>query len=196
VFALKRIARTVAIECGFSIVESLVASTIMIVGLMSVAQLFSLSTRANAAAETTTKTTILAREKMEQLRSLEWGFDSLGLPLSDIATDTSVVPESPTGGTGLRPSPPGTLSRSTVGYVDYLDGAGRSLGGGSAAAPSGTRYIRRWSVDPLASNPTGTLVLQVVVLPYQNKGTSESSAGAASQASEARLVTVRTRKAH
>ena len=52
-----------------------------------------------------------------------------GVPRTDLDTDITVVPERPHGGTGLQPSPAGALGANTVGYVDYLDASGTSLGG-------------------------------------------------------------------
>ena len=63
---------------------------------------------------------------------------------------------------GLPPSPGGTLATNTDGYVDYLDINGCVLGGG-ATPPAGTVFIRRWSVEPLPTNPNNTLILQVLV---------------------------------
>jgi len=77
---------------GFSLLEVLVASTIMAVALTTLAQLFVMSTNANTSAKTTTYAAVLAQQKMEQLRGLAWGFDTLGLPVTDISTDISVVP--------------------------------------------------------------------------------------------------------
>ena len=34
---------------------------------------------------------MLAQQKMEQLRGLTWGFDTVGLPVSDYSTDTTAV---------------------------------------------------------------------------------------------------------
>src|SRR5438552_10413559 len=116
----------------------------MVTALTSLAQLIAVSVNANTTAKTTSMTLLLAEEKMEQLRSLEWGFDTLGAPATDTATDTSKVPESATGGTGLGASPSGALSANTQGYVDYLDQRGVSLGATSATPPAGTLYIRRW----------------------------------------------------
>ena len=64
---------------------------ILAVGLLSLAQLFALSTRANVGSRSTTFTAMLAQQKLEQLRGLTWGFDSLNLPISDLSTDLSVV---------------------------------------------------------------------------------------------------------
>src|SRR5690348_13462854 len=90
-------------EGGFSLLEVLVASTIMAVALTTLAQLFVMSTNANTGAKTTTYAALLAQQKMEQLRGLAWGFDTLGLPVTDFTTDISVVPEQPIGGFGLAP---------------------------------------------------------------------------------------------
>jgi prepilin-type N-terminal cleavage/methylation domain-containing protein len=179
---------------GFSLVEVLVATAILSVALAALAPLFAMATDANARAKATTFASVLASEKLEQLRGLTWGFDPLGLPLSDTTTDLTVVPETPTGGTGLGPSPPGTLAANTSGYCDFLDASGRSLGGGTTP-PAGTVYIRRWSVEPLPTNPNNTLVLQVLVTRLRHRGsTVNGQPGAPRLLGEARVVTVRTRK--
>lgn len=179
-------------ERGFSLAEVLVATAILSVALVSLAQLFAIATKANRSSKSTTLAAVLAEQKMEQLRSLTWGFDTIGLPFSDISTDLSVVPETPTGGTGLSPSPAGTLSQNTTGFVDYLDASGRWLGTGPEP-PAGAVYIRRWSVEPLPTNPNNTLVLQVLVTRNRTRGPADE--GAVSRLpDEARLVSLKTRK--
>ena len=168
--------------------------TVLSVGLLALGQLFAMSTRANSGSRATTFAAVLAEQKMEQLRGLTWGFDNLGLPLSDTTTDVSVVPERTTGGTGLSPSPAGTLGANTAGYCDFLDDRGQSLGGG-AAPPAGTVYIRRWSVEPLPTNPNNTLVLQVLVTRSRDRGAANTATGVTRLPDEARLVSVKTRKA-
>src|SRR3954469_17779149 len=128
-------------DAGFSLVEVLIATTLLASSLVALAQLFAISVKNNAVAKNGTFTQILAAQKMEQLRGLTWGFDPLGLPVSDTTTDTSVTPEATTGGTGLAPSPNNTLQTGTAGYVDYLDANGTSLGGGTIV-PDNTSYIR------------------------------------------------------
>lgn len=59
-------------ERGFSLVEILIASTILIVALLSLAQLLSLATAANAAAGRATVSAVLAAEKLEELHTLTW----------------------------------------------------------------------------------------------------------------------------
>ena len=187
-------------ESGFSLVEVLAATVILTVALMSLAQLFALSTRANFTARTNSFAALLAQQKMEQLRGLTWGFDVLNLPVSDLTSDTSTgdavngcpTPGGGGGGTGLSPSPWGSLQQNTAGWVDYLDQNGCLLGGG-AAIPNGAIYIRRWSVEPLPTNPNNTLILQVLVTRNRNRGDADAD-NVARQNEEARLMSVKTRK--
>src|SRR3712207_6099680 len=92
-------------EAGFSLIEVMVATLIMATGVLTMAGMFGIATQSNASAQRNTYAAVLAEQKLEQLRSLAWGFDVQNLPVSDTSTDTTVVPESPTGGTGLAPSP-------------------------------------------------------------------------------------------
>ncbi|RPJ75433.1 MAG: hypothetical protein EHM24_04300, partial [Acidobacteria bacterium] len=150
---------------GFTIVEVLVSVTLLSVVSLGVAQLFAISTRANMAAKGTTSTALLAVQKMEQLRSLTWGFDqsssNLGLPASDTTSDLS-FPTPTGGGSGLNPSPGNTLTNNVQGYVDYLDQNGTWVGNGSQP-PANARFVRRWAVTPLPTNPNNTLVFEVRV---------------------------------
>lgn len=183
-------------ERGFSLIETIFAAAVMIAGAASLAQLFVVSTRTNTYAKSTSMTSMLAQQKLEQLRSLQWGFDSLGLPTTDTTTDTTVVPESATGGTGLSPSPAGTLNTNTIGWVDYLDKYGAELGGTALTPPANAIYIRRWSVEPLPTNPNNTLVLQVLVTPVGLRtANGDTSTSVVRNNQEARFITVKTRKA-
>ena len=152
----------VAGEGGFSLIEVLAAAVILMTGLIAVAQMFIVSTNQNMSARRVTTTAVLAQQKIEQLRALTWGYDDFGLPISDISSDISVTPPTPTGGVGLQPSPGDTLTASTPGYVDYLDAYGAWIGTGGSP-PQGALYVRRWSIDPLPTNPNNTLVFQVLV---------------------------------
>src|SRR4051794_20924278 len=129
-------------DAGFSLVEVLIATTLLAVSLTALAQLFAISVKNNAVAKNGTFTQILAAQKMEQLRGLTWGFDPLGLPVSDVATDTTVSPEAATGGKGPAPPPPNTLEAGTGRDVDYLHPHGTTPRGGGAG-PDNTAYIPR-----------------------------------------------------
>jgi len=150
---------------GFTLIEVLVALGVLTVLCLAIGGLFAIVARANESAGRQTAATLLATQKMEQLR----------------------------GDRELQPSPPGTLRRNTPGYVEYLDAAGRPVGGGATAPPDGV-YIRRWSVDPLPGSPAGALVLQVMVTMVSAAGRTQSvSAGPGRSSGEAWLVSVRAR---
>ncbi len=174
-------------ERGFSLLEVLVATAVFTVAVAGLAEICLTATRANSTARATTSTSMLAIQKMEQLRALTWGFDELAAPLSDTTTDLSVSPESPNGGVGLTPSPPGALGQNTSGYCDFLDAAGQPLGGGTVP-PAAAIFARRWSVEPLPSHPADTLVLQVVVT-RDLRGVSPRP-----RPDDARLIGVKSRK--
>src|SRR5262249_44920688 len=139
-------------DLGFSLIEALIASTILLTGLSALAQLFGVSSTSSRRSEVTTSATVLAIEKMEQLRSLAWGFDALGLARSDFSSDLAAFPERSTGGSGLTLSPPGTLTTNTPGYCDFVDVNHQGLGGG-VDPPAGAHYLRRWSIDALPDDP-------------------------------------------
>lgn len=179
-------------ESGFSLAEVVVATAMMATSLVALAQLLAISTQANRTARYSTLASMLAAQKMEQLRGLTWGFDAIGLPLTDTTTNTAVIPETPAGGTGLAPSPGDSLARNADGYVDYVDANGNLLGGGPTIR-AGTAYIRRWSIEPLPTNPNNTLVIQVLVTPFRNRGNADTGSVARAP-QEARLLSVKTRK--
>ena len=154
--------RRIGGEGGFSLVEVLVAAAVLMTGLIAVAQMFVASTNQNMSARRVTTTAVLAQQKIEQLRGLTWGFDDFGLPISDFSTDITVTPPASSAGVGLQASPANTLTTSTTGYVDYLDAYGAWVGTGSTP-PANAIYVRRWSIEPLPTNPNNTLVFQVLV---------------------------------
>lgn len=79
---------------GFTLVEVLIATTLLMMAWLATARLFTASIAAVAAAKALTRTTFLATEKMEQLRAL---------PIDDPA---------------LARSPPGALSADVDGFFD------------------------------------------------------------------------------
>ena len=117
---------------GFSLIEVMVASAILGCAVLSVAQLVATATSATADARRVSEATLLAWQKIDELRSLAFTFDDAGLPVTDPA---------------LAPSPAGTLTSDTDGYVERLD----------------AQYRRRWAIAPAAGNPD-LLILRVRVV--------------------------------
>jgi prepilin-type N-terminal cleavage/methylation domain-containing protein len=150
-----------ASESGFTLAEVCVAMALLAVASAGVAHMFVVAIRAAQAARIQTTTTVLASQKLEQLRALVWSSGADGSPLSDRSTDLSAEPPT-SGGRGLSASPAGTLDTNVAGYVDYLTARGDWAGTGPAP-PVTARYIRRWAVSPLPEDPGNTLTLQVLV---------------------------------
>lgn len=179
---------------GFSLAEVLISMGLLTAVSLGVAQMFALSARANQVAKGVTSTTAMAEQKMEELRSLTWGFatDGTGLPVSDSRSNLSVSPANASGG-GLNPSPSGSLDRNTPGFVDFLDANGVWVGTGSEP-PATAVYVRRWSITPLPTNPNNTLILQVLVTPVVNER-GRGDGPRRRMPGDALLVSVKTRKA-
>jgi hypothetical protein len=171
----------------------MVATVLMAIGLVVLAQMFAMATSSNVSSRSNTFTTVLAGQKMEQLRALTWGFDMSNLPVTDTTTNTAVVPETSVGGTGLAPSPDTALKENTPGYVDYVDAFGQIVGTGGATPPNNAVYTRRWSIEPLPTNPNNTIIIQVLVTPIRNRGQADLG-NVGRLPDEARVVTVKTRK--
>ena len=121
---------------GFTLVETMVAISIVAVALTALAQLFLIAAQADIDARRASFSSILATQKLEELRSLG----------ADLGAQGSAL-----------------LNSNIAGACDFLDEYGRSLGTGASPLP-GTVYIRRWSVEAISSDPD-TFVVQVAVLP-------------------------------
>jgi type II secretory pathway pseudopilin PulG len=164
---------------GFSLVEVTIATGLMASALVGLGQMFTIAISSNRAARVLTYTTVLAEQKLEQLRGLGWAFDNAGQPVSDAA---------------LSPSPADTMTRNTPGWVDYVDQFGQVLGEGVLRPPK-TVYIRRWSLEPLLADPANTIVIQVLVTARKDRGAADNAGSQSRLPGEARLVAVKTRKA-
>ena len=149
---------------GFTLIEALIAIALVVVCAAGVGQLFAVAAKAVRASREQAASVLLAAAKMEQLRSLEWTYASVaGIAVERSDFSTNVSSDDLSGpGLGLTASPAGSLSASTAYYADYLDAQGRSLGSG-ASPPRNAVFVRRWAVQPLPSDPSRTLVLQVLV---------------------------------
>ena len=113
---------------GFSLVEVLVAVSILAVGIGSLMQLALLARRATQSAALITLAAVLARDKMEQLRAAEWPeaasewpprvLDAAGHPLADAPRRRIVGTRGSVGRTGR------SIPRSQPAWCSGVAGAG------------------------------------------------------------------------
>jgi hypothetical protein len=177
----------VADDSGSSLVEALTTAGLIITTSIGVALLIVRSTRAIWTAGAQSAAVVAAQQKLEQLTALEWRTDAAGIRRSDQSSDLSVDPPA-SNGSGLQPSPSGSLDQNTPGFVDFVGRDGRWRGRGSAPVP-GTAFVRRWSISAHPRDPADTLILTVVVLPVAE------APGTAMHPAVVRLQTIRTRTA-
>jgi len=72
-------------ECGFSLIEVVIAAGLVAGAFAALAQVFAISIATNAAAGGGSAATVLAVQKMEQLRALPWSARAPGVDYVDRA---------------------------------------------------------------------------------------------------------------
>jgi hypothetical protein len=115
--------------------EALLAALLLSTVLAAIAQLIAVAGSTNLAARAQTVATIVAAQKLEQLRSL--------------AADSG-------------PASGGSLTANVAGFVDHLDATGAVVGTGEARS-AGAVYTRRWSIVAQSWSP-GAWLIQVRVV--------------------------------
>ncbi len=141
---------------GFSVIEVLIAATLVASTLVGLAHLVAVGAQRALASRYSAGALAAAQSKLEELRAAAWTYAADGTRQS-----ASV----------LAPSPPGSLDEDTSGYVDYLDGFGQSVPPvGGETAPD---YVRRWSITPLSAGDLDTLVLRTCVFTARGVQTGE-----------------------
>jgi len=152
---------------GFTLIETLIATGILVTTIAGVAQLLALSVRSTRESGQYGVALVAAQDKLECLRSLKYGFDDSGQPAGDAA---------------LVPSPLWSLAENAESYVEWLDHWGRAV---DAAGPA--EYVRRWRITEIDEHAPSALAIEVCVFksPVVRRGPVDA---------EACLATVRTRQ--
>jgi prepilin-type N-terminal cleavage/methylation domain-containing protein len=124
---------------GFSLIEVLIATAIVVSAAAGLGRLFVASADATRVAGGTATALLLAEQKLEELHAADGP---------------------------LTASPAGALTTDTGGFVDYWDLSGApAITSSPGAAPAGSVFVRRWSIEPARSGSIAPVVLQVVVIP-------------------------------
>lgn len=169
---------------GVSLIETLIAVLIAVIGLFSLGALIFQGTVTNKNQGTeVTRATIYAQDKMEKLLSLDFGSCTQSASSQPSSCNTTNI--SATGWTeGLLAA--GTLgplqatcptSGTSVGYIDFLDDNGLQLPGTTAATScsaitaSNITYVRMWQITDLASTG-GPAIKQISVAVYSQSATN------------------------
>jgi prepilin-type N-terminal cleavage/methylation domain-containing protein len=159
--------REAAAVRGFTLVEVLVAMTLMVVVALSVSATLVAGRGIAAHDRAQAIGLVAAQARLATLGALAFhtiaAADGSPVAVTDTSTDVAADPPGP-GGTGLGASPPDALWTDRTGYVDYLDASGRSLGAG-AAARDRAAYVRRWAIGRQGVGPGEIVSMVVLVAP-------------------------------
>jgi prepilin-type N-terminal cleavage/methylation domain-containing protein len=139
---------------GFSLVETLMALTLMLVvavGLLPLGILATATTENQG--HLTARTTEYAQDKLEQLLALAYG---------DTTSDTRVFPATELNGSGLTVGGGADPAAPVALYVDYLDVNGTLLPAAGIQEPQGWFYKRVWQVTSPAVNLKQVTVTAIV----------------------------------
>lgn len=130
-------------ECGFSILEMLIASVILMIGIIGVVQLVPASLQLNATNRYDTLTTVVAQRELDQM---------LAQPIETVTFTDSSGNLISLGGAG-SPGAPVTMQ----GPMAQIDFTAAAVGGFSIASymdpndpnfPNGATFELRWAVIP------------------------------------------------
>ena len=130
---------------GFTLIETVIATSLFVTVLAGLAGLFVLSDRFARDSNRRSQATMAAQAKIEDLRARRFAYDAVGDPVTDPV---------------LAPSPPGTLYGDVEGYFEVLDADAAVIHVGEQGV--GT-FSRRWAISPLDALTPGAVVIEVCV---------------------------------
>ncbi|MEO8678844.1 MAG: hypothetical protein ABI665_07350 [Vicinamibacterales bacterium] len=154
---------------GFTLLETIIATSVLVTVLAGVAQLLILGTRLASSSGRHAHAVMSAQAKIEDLRARRFGYDAEGDPVTDPV---------------LTPSPAGSLYADAGGYSEALDDGAEVIPAGDERQRT---FTRRWAVAPLDRLSPEVLAIEVCVF-------REPATGAPLAAAEACVATIRTRQ--
>lgn len=154
--------RSLRREGGVTLVETMIATFILLVGVMAMMSLLGVAVTRNwGQGDRATRTTEDAQDKMEQLEALSF---------ADTTTNTTVYPATVAGGTGLSVGGSVPPAAAVAGYVDYVDNTGTLQTTAASAS-----FIRQWSISMNAAGNLKTITVVCTAL-TSSKGVSGAAA--------------------
>lgn len=153
---------------GFTLLETVIATGILVTALAGITQLFVLTLRTTRESGSRGVALVAAQAKLEALRARQLAYGAAGEQLTDPA---------------LEASPTGSLLEDTADYFDTLDETGGAIGGEEGEP----LFARRWAITPIDRLEPQALVIEVCVF-------RSPAEGVAPVAAEACLATIRSRQ--
>jgi prepilin-type N-terminal cleavage/methylation domain-containing protein len=149
-------------ESGMTLIESMMAITILLVGLLGMAQVLALSLMASKThGRDAGKATAHARQKMEELVALDF---------SDTTTNITIEPPYASNGTGLTAGGSVYPDDPVEGYTDSLGLHGMRVDWGDPY------YVRQWQIIDDGANPNlKTIIVSVRSAKSFEYGTAPST---------------------
>jgi Tfp pilus assembly protein PilV len=132
-------------ESGFTLLEVLIACTLILTAVAGFAHLAAAGVARANATRGAAAALALAQGRLEQLRSAIFSYDSAGMAVSDPV---------------LVESPPDALAVDRAGWFDATDRFGQPVADGDVRRAV---YRRRWSIARFDAARDDTLVLSVCV---------------------------------
>jgi Tfp pilus assembly major pilin PilA len=180
--------RSPASENGVTLIETMIAVLIAVVGVFSVGGLIFQGTVTNKNQGTeVTRATIYAQDKMEKLLSLSFSSCTQSASSQPSSCNTTNIKASGwtdglLAGGAIGPSVQATCPSSgvSVGYIDFLDSNGIQLPGSSGATncsvitSSDIAYVRMWQISDVTSTG-GPPLKQISVAVYSQSAVNASS---------------------
>jgi type II secretory pathway pseudopilin PulG len=133
---------------GITLIEAVVAASILLTLAGGVAHLFLLTHRFALGAERMTVAVAAAASRLDALSAIPWQYD-----LAGAAPDVAA----------LALSPADALDRDIAGLSDRLDATGSPLAGVDAGQPA---FVRRWALLPSSGDPTTGRGIEVCVFAW------------------------------
>ena len=127
---------------GFTLIETVVATSLLVTALAGVAQLFMLSAQLTRQASASGVALVAAQSKIESLRGLTFSYDAAGAPVTAPA---------------LASSPSSSLDADSEPHVEWLDAAGQPRSAADAA------FVRRWRISTIGDAPPESIAIEVCV---------------------------------
>ena len=148
------IARWGNAEDGTTLIETLIALTVLVVAVAGLLGMVTLTAKLTEdQGHLAARASEYAQDKMEQLLALKY---------EDASSNTALFPAAAAGGTGLAIGGSVNPAAPAAGYVDWLSANGDLLPVAGVAAPAGWFYQRVWRVTSPSVNLKQITVTTIV----------------------------------